>query len=110
MKSCSCSSTLAALAAIALLAGVASIASADLASPVTASAAISGPAGMLFVCTEDGVVRGLSTADGSELWSFDTSDDLAQSVTSRASVAVCGGRLFVVVGNSNGRYLYCFGR
>jgi len=107
MKSCSCSTTLAALAAIALLAGVAPIASADLASPVTASAAISGPAGMLFVCTEDGVLHHTTLAGVSGVL-YDTSVDVPQAST-KASLAAAGRMLYVVVGSSSGRHLYCFG-
>lgn len=83
----------------------------NLGSPVTSSALISAPTGALFTCTENGVVHALSVADGSPLWSFNTSADLSASTTTKSSPAASNGKLYVVVGNSNisGRYLYCFG-
>lgn len=84
--------------------------STGLGSPITCSALISQPSGVIFVCTDGGILHARSLTNGSYLWSYDFSTGISDPTT-KASLAAADGKLFVVVGsNTNaGRRLYCFG-
>jgi outer membrane protein assembly factor BamB len=77
---------------------------ASLGSPITSSGLISTSTGLLFICTENGMVYALNIANGTSAWSYNTSKS-----TIKSSLAASNGRLYVVAGDNSGHYLYCFG-
>ena len=79
----------------------------DIESPVLSSPAIA--AGRVFFGADDGLFRCLDLADGLEIWSFDTIDDMLVVLDDpriQSSPAVVGQK--VIFGASNGN-VYCLG-
>lgn len=78
-------------------------------SAVVSSPAVSAPTGFVFAATLNGKVYALDPG-GTETLLYDirTQDNL-QDATVRSSPAAALGKLYVVAGDENGRYLYCFG-
>ncbi len=83
----------------------------DLGSEVVSSPATSGPTDVLLTASLNGKVFALDASDlTNELWSYDIrTQDNKPNVKIRSSPAVVSGQVFVVAGDSNYRYLYCFG-
>lgn len=77
---------------------------------VTGSPLISDPTGILFTATDSGAVYALDTSTGAQTLIYDISQDLGSMITrTNSSLVTADGRLFIVAGDGDNRYLYCFG-
>lgn len=77
---------------------------------VSSSPLVSSPTGLVYVGTEAARVYALDAATGSPAWLFDIrSQDGLPTAVIKSSPAAASGYLYIVAGDANGRYLYCFG-
>ena len=83
----------------------------DLGSAVISSPAISSTSGLVFAASLDGKIWALDASNiANVLWSYDIpAVENKSGLTIRSSPAIINGQIFIVAGDTNNRYLYCFG-
>lgn len=80
-------------------------------SEIVSSPAVSAENGLVFVASRDGRVCALDAGDlATERWAYDIrAREGKLDATIRSSPTLADSKLFIVVGYSGNRYLYCFG-
>jgi outer membrane protein assembly factor BamB len=80
----------------------------DLGFNITGSPVVSSRTRTLYIATDHALVRALDISNGSIEWSYDIRQEKPNAEI-KSSPCASGRQLFIVAGDANGRYLYCFG-